>query len=99
MCFAPAELGLIFAAASSDGNLSVHSSDLSLTGEWSVALVQNEGGLPAHPLGATCVSFCPALEAGALTSARTSKVRPPLCELPGPCSSASACVVCKVLLA
>ena len=74
MCFAPAELGLIFAAASSDGNVSVHSSDVA-SGEWSVALVQNDGGLPAHPLGATCVSFCPALEAGALTSARTSKAR------------------------
>jgi WD40 repeat protein len=72
--FAPAELGLIFAAASSDGNLSVHTSNVE-TGEWLVALVQNEGGLPAHPLGATCVSFAPALEPGALTSSRTRQAR------------------------
>jgi protein transport protein SEC13 len=73
VCFAPAELGLIFAAASSDGIISVHTCDES-TGLWSVAMVQNDGGLPAHPLGATCASFSPAMEAGALTSARTSKV-------------------------
>lgn len=79
--FAPAELGLIFAAASSDGNLSVHTSNVE-TGEWHVALVQNEGGLPAHPLGATCVSFAPALEPGALTSSRTRQARTLISSIP-----------------
>lgn len=76
VCFAPMELGLIFAAASSDGNISVHTCNVE-TGEWGVDLVQNEGGLPAHPLGATCVSFAPALEPGAMSSARTRQVGSP----------------------
>lgn len=75
----------MFAAASSDGNLSVHTCNVE-TGEWSMALVQNEGSLPAHPLGATSVSFAPALEPGALTSSRTRQVccspaAPPRCGL------------------
>ena len=73
VAFAPADLGLVFAAASSDGNLSVHTCNVQ-TGEWAVALVQNERNLPAHPLGATSVSFAPAIEAGALTSNRARQV-------------------------
>jgi hypothetical protein len=90
VCFAPEELGLIFAAASSDGNVSVHTCDEG-TGTWSVAMVQNEGGLPAHPLGATCVSFAPAMEAGALTSARTSKVLNTTADTSGFCQEMHAC--------
>jgi hypothetical protein len=36
--------------------------------------VQNDGGLPAHPLRATCVLFAAAMEAGALLSAQTTEV-------------------------
>ena len=73
--WAPQDLGLIFAAASSDGNLSVHACNLQ-TGEWSVSMVQNENNAPAHPMGAMAVSFAPALEAGALVGRAKKQARP-----------------------
>ena len=87
----------MLAAASSDGNLSVHTCNVD-TGEWSVALVQNEGNLPAHPLGATCVAFAPALEAGALTSSRTRQVRH-LCGAHCRCKLSRHNLACSGLLA
>lgn len=73
--WAPHDLGFIFVAGSSDGNLSVHACNLE-TGEWSVSLVQNEGNAPAHPMGAMAVSFAPALEAGALVGRGKKQVHP-----------------------
>ena len=69
----------MLAAASSDGNLSVHTCNVD-TGEWSVALVQNEGNLPAHPLGATMRSIC------ACAGGRGADIEPNA-------TSASICVV------
>jgi hypothetical protein len=74
VAFAPHDLGLIFVAASSDGNLSVHSCHVE-TGEWSVSLVQNEGGVPAHPMGAMAATFASALEPGALVGRGKKQVR------------------------
>lgn len=77
VAWAPFEAGLIFAAASSDGNVSVHSCNTQ-TGQWNVTYVQSENSAPAHPLGVTAVAFAPALEAGALVSNRSSKQGPVL---------------------
>ena len=71
VAWAPYELGLIFACASSDGNLSTHMYNQT-TATWSVIMITNESQ-PAHATGATAVSFAPAMEAGALVSARASK--------------------------
>ncbi|KAK9915915.1 hypothetical protein WJX75_005907 [Coccomyxa subellipsoidea] len=62
VAFAPHELGLILAAASSDGSISI------LTyheGAWSPYKIAD-----AHSLGATAVSWSPAAPAGSLVSAK-----------------------------
>jgi len=79
VAWAPHELGLVFACASSDGNLSVHAYSQA-TASWAVSLVNNDGQA-AHPTGATAVTFAPAVEAGALVSARGVKAAGPACRL------------------
>eukprot|EP00890_Picochlorum_soloecismus_P001498 jgi/Picsp_1/2349/NSC_05812-R1_protein sec13 homolog len=53
LCWAPYELGLLLATASSDGALSVLEYDQS-TGNWETKKIDD-----AHPVGATSVSWCP----------------------------------------
>ena len=79
MSWAPYELGLLFACASSDGNLSVHMYNQA-DSSWGVTMITNDGQ-PMHPTGATAVSFAPAIEAGALVSARGAKAAGPPCRL------------------
>jgi protein transport protein SEC13 len=69
--WAPHELGLVLAAGSSDGSLSVltHGAD----GSWSAAKVTRRGGsgdgdAAAHPLGVTSVSWAPASPPGSLVT-------------------------------
>mmetsp|Transcript_15553 Transcript_15553/g.21484 ORF Transcript_15553/g.21484 Transcript_15553/m.21484 type:complete len:324 (-) Transcript_15553:191-1162(-) len=70
--FAPHELGLHLACASSDGSLSVlshSSSGNSGSGEWTI----NKQGLEkAHPIGCTAVSWAPGAAPGALVSSQAS---------------------------
>ncbi|CAG9462244.1 unnamed protein product [Pedinophyceae sp. YPF-701] len=65
VAWAPSELGLQLACASSDGTLSVltHSSENGQS-SWHVSKVTN-----AHPMGATGISWAPATPAGSLISA------------------------------
>eukprot|EP00891_Asterochloris_glomerata_P000053 jgi/Astpho2/53/e_gw1.00001.77.1_t len=63
VAFAPYELGLQVAAASSDGSFSVHSYD-SQSAQWGT--VKED----AHSLGCTAVSWCPATPAGSLVSGK-----------------------------
>ena len=61
-CWAPHELGLQLAAASSDGSLSVLSA--TQDGSWSAAKIER-----AHLMGCTSVSWAPPTPPGALVSA------------------------------
>jgi len=62
VCWAPHELGLCAAAASSDGSLSVLTA--SADGGWSVAKIER-----AHLMGCTAVSWAPPTPPGSLVSA------------------------------
>lgn len=57
VAFGPPEMGLVFAAASSDGVVSVH--ELKADGSWDVKRIPD-----AHPVGALSVSWAPSAPPG-----------------------------------
>ena len=63
LAWAPYELGLILAAASSDGTLSVLS--YQPDGTWNAEVIEN-----AHPVGANSISWAPAAPKGSLVASK-----------------------------
>lgn len=79
VAFAPAEYGLLFACASSDGFVSICSQ--LPDGTWDERRVSeaNDGGAHTHPLGAMSVSWAPAVAPGGLWMSERAK--PPAMQL------------------
>jgi protein transport protein SEC13 len=68
--FAPQEVGLVLAAASSDGSISVLSYDAN-AGTWKTEKIAN-----AHSLGCLSVSWAPAFQAGAMVQPSSAPLQP-----------------------
>ncbi len=68
--FAPQEVGLVLAAASSDGSISVLTYDAQ-TGQWTTEKIPN-----AHSLGCLAVSWAPAFQPGATVQPSAAPLQP-----------------------
>jgi len=68
--FAPQEVGLCLAAASSDGSVSILSYDAN-TGTWTTDKIAS-----AHSLGCLAVSWAPAFQAGAMVQPASAPLKP-----------------------
>jgi len=70
VAFAPQEAGLLLAAASSDGSISILAYNPN-TGGWTTDKIPN-----AHPLGCLSVSWAPAFPAGSMVSTASGPIQP-----------------------
>lgn len=84
VAFAPAEYGLVFACASSDGFVSICSQ--LADGTWDERRISesHDGGAHTHPLGALSVSWAPAIAPGALWMPERARP-PPMTVVTGGC--------------